>query len=117
LIKFSIKKSLHENTASHLPALLVEEFHPSKMSSKPQNIGIKAIEIYFPNQVSFGTAQGARLNNGHKLTCYQCVDQTELEVFDGAAAGKYTIGLGQTKMAFCDDREGQHVRRPASIPY
>ncbi|EWC46950.1 hydroxymethylglutaryl-CoA synthase [Drechslerella stenobrocha 248] len=54
------------------------------MSARPENIGIKAIEIYFPSQ---------------------CVDQTELEKFDGVSAGKYTIGLGQTKMAFCDDRE------------
>jgi hydroxymethylglutaryl-CoA synthase len=36
----------------------------------------------------------------------QCVEQSELEKFDGVAAGKYTIGLGQTKMSFCDDREG-----------
>ncbi|KAL1635015.1 3-hydroxy-3-methylglutaryl coenzyme A synthase [Diplodia intermedia] len=50
----------------------------------PQNIGIKAIELYFPAQ---------------------CVDQTELEKFDGVSQGKYTIGLGQTKMSFCDDRE------------
>ena len=35
----------------------------------------------------------------------QCVDQAELEKYDGVAAGKYTIGLGQTKMSFCDDRE------------
>lgn len=54
------------------------------MSSRPQNIGIKAIEIYFPPQ---------------------CVEQSELEKFDGVAAGKYTIGLGQTRMSFCDDRE------------
>ncbi|KAI9785626.1 MAG: 3-hydroxy-3-methylglutaryl coenzyme A synthase [Candelina submexicana] len=54
------------------------------MSSRPQDIGIKAIEIYFPSQ---------------------CVDQAELEKFDGASQGKYTIGLGQTKMSFCDDRE------------
>ncbi|OKL62747.1 Hydroxymethylglutaryl-CoA synthase [Talaromyces atroroseus] len=54
------------------------------MSSRPQNIGIKAIEIYFPSQ---------------------CVDQAELEKFDGVSQGKYTIGLGQTKMSFCDDRE------------
>ncbi|KAJ3496401.1 hypothetical protein NLG97_g2682 [Lecanicillium saksenae] len=54
------------------------------MSVRPQNIGIKAIEIYFPSQY---------------------VEQSELEKFDGVAAGKYTIGLGQTKMAFCDDRE------------
>ena len=56
------------------------------MSSRPQNIGIKAIEIYFPSQ---------------------CVAQEELEKYDGVAAGKYTIGLGQTKMSFCDDREGK----------
>ncbi|WEW55116.1 3-hydroxy-3-methylglutaryl coenzyme A synthase [Emydomyces testavorans] len=54
------------------------------MSSRPQNIGIKAIEVYFPSQ---------------------CVDQAELEKFDGVSQGKYTIGLGQTKMSFCDDRE------------
>ncbi|OLN85090.1 Hydroxymethylglutaryl-CoA synthase 2 [Colletotrichum chlorophyti] len=54
------------------------------MASRPENIGIKAIEIYFPNQY---------------------VQQSELEVHDGVSAGKYTIGLGQTKMAFCDDRE------------
>ncbi|KAG5969840.1 ATP-dependent 5'-3' DNA helicase hcs1 [Claviceps cyperi] len=54
------------------------------MASRPQNIGIKAIEIYFPSQY---------------------VEQSELEKFDGVAAGKYTIGLGQTKMSFCDDRE------------
>ncbi|KAI8928208.1 hydroxymethylglutaryl-coenzyme A synthase C terminal-domain-containing protein [Entophlyctis helioformis] len=53
-------------------------------SVAPMNVGIHAVEIYFPKK---------------------CVDQTELEKFDGASAGKYTIGLGQTKMAFCDDRE------------
>lgn len=37
---------------------------------------------------------------------FQCVDQAELEKFDGVSQGKYTIGLGQTKMSFCDDREG-----------
>ncbi|KAI0133613.1 hydroxymethylglutaryl-coenzyme A synthase C terminal-domain-containing protein [Xylariales sp. AK1849] len=54
------------------------------MASRPQNVGIKAIELYTPSQY---------------------VEQSELEKFDGASAGKYTIGLGQTKMTFCDDRE------------
>ncbi|KAI9681952.1 MAG: 3-hydroxy-3-methylglutaryl coenzyme A synthase [Caeruleum heppii] len=54
------------------------------MAQRPQNIGIKAVEIYFPSQ---------------------CVSQAELEKFDGVSEGKYTIGLGQTKMSFCDDRE------------
>ena len=50
----------------------------------PQDVGIVAMEIYFPSQY---------------------VDQTELETFDGVSAGKYTIGLGQGKMGFCSDRE------------
>lgn len=41
----------------------------------------------------------------------QCVDQAELEKFDGVSQGKYTIGLGQTKMSFCDDREGMATPR------
>ncbi|KAL5598552.1 hypothetical protein BROUX41_003518 [Berkeleyomyces rouxiae] len=54
------------------------------MAARPQNIGIKAIEIYFPSQY---------------------VEQSELEKFDNVSAGKYTIGLGQKSMSFCDDRE------------
>lgn len=44
----------------------------------------------------------------------QYVEQSELEKFDGVGTGKYTIGLGQTKMSFCDDREGQF--EPLSLP-
>jgi len=40
---------------------------------------------------------------------WQCVDQADLEKFDGVSPGKYTIGLGQTRMSFCDDREGTEV--------
>ncbi|XP_037092751.1 hydroxymethylglutaryl-CoA synthase, cytoplasmic-like [Pollicipes pollicipes] len=50
----------------------------------PADVGITAIEIYFPSQY---------------------VDQEELESFDGASAGKYTIGLGQKRMGFCSDLE------------
>lgn len=50
----------------------------------PKDVGIVALEIYFPSQY---------------------VDQAELEKFDGVDAGKYTIGLGQSKMGFCSDRE------------
>ncbi|KAJ2084264.1 3-hydroxy-3-methylglutaryl coenzyme A synthase [Coemansia sp. RSA 988] len=51
---------------------------------RAENVGIVAIDVYFPSRY---------------------VDQTELEQHDGVSAGKYTIGLGQSKMAFCDDRE------------
>ncbi len=50
----------------------------------PANIGIKAIEVYIPTE---------------------CVNQSELEKFDGIPSGKYTIGLGQTNMSFVGDRE------------
>eukprot|EP00899_Mesostigma_viride_P026640 jgi/Mesvir1/7160/Mv02520-RA.1 len=48
------------------------------------NVGILAMEVHFPSNY---------------------VQQSELEHFDGVSAGKYTIGLGQNRMAFCDDRE------------
>ncbi|CCC69005.1 hypothetical protein NCAS_0C00150 [Naumovozyma castellii] len=51
---------------------------------RPQNIGIKAMEIYIPTQF---------------------VSQQDLEKFDGVSSGKYTIGLGQTNMSFVNDRE------------
>ncbi|KAH3671366.1 hypothetical protein WICMUC_004663 [Wickerhamomyces mucosus] len=50
------------------------------MSTRPQNVGIKAIEVYIPRQV-------------------------KLEKADGVSQGKYTIGLGQTNMSFVNDRE------------
>ncbi|XP_067885268.1 hydroxymethylglutaryl-CoA synthase, cytoplasmic isoform X2 [Heterodontus francisci] len=50
----------------------------------PKDVGIIAMEIYFPSQY---------------------VEQTELEKFDGVDAGKYTVGLGQSRMGFCSDRE------------
>jgi hydroxymethylglutaryl-CoA synthase len=47
------------------------------------NAGILAMDCYFPRRF---------------------VPQTLLEEADGCA-GKYTVGLGQTALAFCDDRE------------
>lgn len=52
--------------------------------ARPQNIGIKGFEVYFPKR---------------------CISQDALEDFDGAAKGKYTIGFGQKFMATTDDRE------------
>ncbi|VDP06702.1 unnamed protein product [Soboliphyme baturini] len=50
----------------------------------PQDVGILALEVYYPSMY---------------------VDQNELEEFDGASRGKYTIGLGQNAMGFCSDCE------------
>eukprot|EP00121_Abeoforma_whisleri_P010118 Awhi_evm1s9322 len=54
------------------------------MSTRPENVGIIALETYFPSQA---------------------INQTVLEGFDKVSAGKYTIGLGQEIMAYCDDLE------------
>ena len=50
----------------------------------PVDIGILGMEIYFPPYY---------------------VEQEELEVADGVSAGKYTIGLGQDRMAVCMEDE------------
>jgi len=57
---------------------------PAAPDCWPADVGIVALDIYFPAQF---------------------VDQSELESHDGVSAGKYTIGLGQTRMGFCSDRE------------
>jgi len=51
--------------------------------SRPQNVGILAMDLYFPRRY---------------------VSQEDLETVDGCT-GKYTIGLGQKSMSFVDDRE------------
>lgn len=54
------------------------------MTPWPSDVGILGIELVFPSLY---------------------IDQTELEQFDGVSEGKYTIGLGQSRMGFCTDRE------------
>ncbi|XWS48990.1 hypothetical protein CRYUN_Cryun13aG0125000 [Craigia yunnanensis] len=49
-----------------------------------KNVGILAMEIYFPPT---------------------CIQQEALEAHDGASKGKYTIGLGQDCLAFCTEVE------------
>ena len=53
------------------------------LRARPENVGILAMEAYFPQN---------------------CLPQTALEEADGCA-GKYTVGLGQESLAFFDDRE------------
>ncbi|XP_048327044.2 hydroxymethylglutaryl-CoA synthase isoform X2 [Ziziphus jujuba] len=54
------------------------------MASQPKDVGILAMDIYFPPT---------------------SVQQEALEAHDGASKGKYTIGLGQDCMAFCTEVE------------
>ncbi|KAJ1299561.1 hypothetical protein OPQ81_011968 [Rhizoctonia solani] len=52
--------------------------------SRPTNVGILAMEVYFPKR---------------------CVSEVDLEAYDRVSTGKYTVGLGQEFMAYADDRE------------
>nr|APU50934.1 3-hydroxy-3-methylglutaryl coenzyme A synthase [Phlomoides umbrosa] len=54
------------------------------MASQQKNVGILAMEIYFPPT---------------------CMQQESLEAHDGVSKGKYTIGLGQDCLAFCTEVE------------
>ncbi|KAF8413089.1 hypothetical protein HHK36_001065 [Tetracentron sinense] len=54
------------------------------MASELKNVGILAMDMYFPPT---------------------CVQQEALEAHDGASKGKYTIGLGQDCLAFCTEVE------------
>lgn len=56
----------------------------AKADTWPKDVGILALEVYFPAQY---------------------VDQTDLEKFDNVEAGRYTVGLGQTHMGFCSVQE------------
>eukprot|EP01134_Creolimax_fragrantissima_P003268 CFRG3268T1 len=56
----------------------------SSIRKNERNIGIKAIEVYFPRTF---------------------VAQSDLETYDGVSTGKYTKGLEQQAMAFTTDRE------------
>ncbi len=48
------------------------------------NVGILGVEVYFPSTY---------------------IDQEDLEVENNVSKGKYSVGLGQTSMAFTGDRE------------
>ncbi|XP_022258918.1 hydroxymethylglutaryl-CoA synthase 1-like isoform X2 [Limulus polyphemus] len=62
----------------------MQSFKQRKQCSWPEKVGIIDMEVYFPSLY---------------------VDQEELEVHDCVSRGKYTIGLGQSQMGFCSDRE------------
>lgn len=50
----------------------------------PDHVGILALELVVPSKY---------------------VKQNDLELHDKVSKGKYTIGLGQERMAVCSDRE------------
>jgi hypothetical protein len=72
--------NMASSTTLPTPISVSSEFD---IPARPSNVGIKAIEMYFPKR---------------------CISEEDLEVFDGVSKGKYTVGLGQGHMAFTDDK-------------
>uniref|UniRef100_A0A2K5DM95 Hydroxymethylglutaryl-CoA synthase n=1 Tax=Aotus nancymaae TaxID=37293 RepID=A0A2K5DM95_AOTNA len=80
--------------ASLMPARLLPAAHQrfstvsavplARTDTWPKDVGVLALEVYFPAQY---------------------VDQTDLEKYNNVEAGKYTVGLGQTHMGFCSVQE------------
>uniref|UniRef100_A0A8C0WP41 Hydroxymethylglutaryl-CoA synthase n=1 Tax=Castor canadensis TaxID=51338 RepID=A0A8C0WP41_CASCN len=70
--------------AAHQRFSTVSAVPLAKTDAWPKDVGILALEVYFPAQY---------------------VDQTDLEKFNNVEAGKYTVGLGQTRMGFCSVQE------------
>ncbi|KAK2106712.1 Hydroxymethylglutaryl-CoA synthase, mitochondrial [Saguinus oedipus] len=70
--------------AAHQRFSTVSAVPLAKTDTWPKDVGILALEVYFPAQY---------------------VDQTDLEKYNNVEAGKYTVGLGQTRMGFCSVQE------------
>ncbi|XP_037682173.1 hydroxymethylglutaryl-CoA synthase, mitochondrial [Choloepus didactylus] len=89
---FQVKRVLQE--ASLAPARILPAAYQrfstvsavplAKTDIWPKDVGILALEVYFPAQY---------------------VDQTDLEKYNNVEVGKYTVGLGQTQMGFCSVQE------------
>ena len=71
---------------------------------RPKDVGVLAMEVYFPRRVCFLRFNIVRVVC-LSILILQCVSESDLEEFDGVSKGKYTIGLGQEYMAWPDDRE------------
>ncbi|XP_006166356.1 hydroxymethylglutaryl-CoA synthase, mitochondrial [Tupaia chinensis] len=70
--------------AAHQRFSTVPAIPLAKTDTWPKDVGILALEVYFPAQY---------------------VDQTDLEKYNKVEAGRYTVGLGQTHMGFCSVQE------------
>lgn len=71
-------------------------------TSGARDVGICAMEMYVPSmfvsQADLGTPPFIQLS-------FESLTRPRAEAFDQVSAGKYTIGLGQTNMAFVADNE------------
>jgi hypothetical protein len=102
------------NASSHAPAYTLHttttttttttasmvSFAATEDARYPANVGIVGLDAYFPRTYVDQVALGTPL-----LSCCVSTHALHAEQHDGVSAGKYTIGLGQLKMAFCSDRE------------
>ena len=101
------------------------------------NIGILGLEVYFPTTyvdqqelgapplLSLAAQPPGSAVLGRTSRRSDAPLRLGAEVYDGVSAGKYTVGLGQEKMAFASDREdinsvcmtGAHIRLIPTAPH
>ena len=95
-----------------LTTLFPSPSNPRTTMARPENIGILAMDMYFPKRyvrhvINWTCIILTSLHVLNLLTFIwydRYVAQADLEAADNCS-GKYTVGLGQTNMSFTDDCE------------
>lgn len=82
--------------------------------ARPQNVGIHALDMYFPKSFVSQTELGMSIWN--HIVIFQA-NELFAETFSGVSAGKFTIGLGQDRLAFVNDREDVYSMALTGIDY
>lgn len=75
------------------------------MKTNLNNVGIIAIEVYFPKHYVSQEDLGNLLFSHFSSNTFCENSSYTLEMFFGVSKGKFTVGLGQTSMAFVYDVE------------
>lgn len=83
-VALGVLGGLYLQSSSQKESPAVKDDVQQTSETTDNNVGILAMEVYFPN--------------AHVL-------QTDLEVADKVSPGKYTLGLGQDALAYVGDRE------------
>jgi hypothetical protein len=107
-LQLSLPPLLLSSTMSPAPSPRFAPFAPNP-ASRPENVGVRTTmsPCSPPSPVALTPSLPQRTSPDAVETYFplRAIDEADLERFDGVSAGKYTIGLGVERMAFCDDRE------------
>ena len=97
-------KSLSATIGTSVGPQVLHRSYSAVGKPRPDSVGVVAIDAYFP-RTYVSQADLGMLQIYIHLYIWLCTEHKLPEAYDGVSAGKYQIGLGQTTMAFCNDRE------------